>query len=276
MKLSIITINRNNLSGLEKTMQSVLAQTYTDFEYIVVDGASTDGSKELIERLAISEKRLTKWISEKDTGIFHAMNKGIKLASGEYLLFLNSGDFLYAADVLSDVFSTNTYSEDFICARCAISNLGNVEFITSPPKVFTFQHFFETTLAHQSTFIKRSLFDTYGLYREDLKLKGDWEFFVRTIILNACSTTNVDVILTDFNKEGVSSSKENRALQKKEMELIYNETVLHKFVPDYVARKEKIHDLKPYIWLQNKRIIHYFVLQLFKIARRCTKNKNKF
>ncbi|MBN2836753.1 MAG: glycosyltransferase, partial [Candidatus Delongbacteria bacterium] len=93
MKLSVITINRNDVLGLQNTTDSVLSQTSFDFEYIIIDGASTDGSKELIERLAINDKRLTYWCSELDSGIYHAMNKGITQAKGEYLLFLNSGDY---------------------------------------------------------------------------------------------------------------------------------------------------------------------------------------
>ena len=91
MKLSIITINYNNLAGLQKTMESVFSQTCKDFEYIVIDGASTDGSAEYIRAHA---DQLTYWVSEKDTGIYNAMNKGVRAAKGEYLLMLNSGDFL--------------------------------------------------------------------------------------------------------------------------------------------------------------------------------------
>ena len=98
MKLSIITINRNNAEGLRKTMESVLSQTYRDMEYIVVDGASTDQSvnviKECVNQLKNEDRRMKlDWMSEPDTGIYNAMNKGIKKATGEYLLFLNSGDW---------------------------------------------------------------------------------------------------------------------------------------------------------------------------------------
>ena len=91
MKLSIITINYNNLAGLRKTVESVLAQTYREFEYIVIDGASTDGSAEYVRAQA---DKLTYWVSEQDTGIYNAMNKGVRAATGEYVLMLNSGDFL--------------------------------------------------------------------------------------------------------------------------------------------------------------------------------------
>ena len=106
MFLTIITINRNDAAGLEKTMQSVLCQTRTDYEYIVVDGASTDDSVAVIKRLAPAFGDRLMWISEPDQGIYNAMNKGIGRARGEYLLILNSGDSLVSPDVLERVSKT--------------------------------------------------------------------------------------------------------------------------------------------------------------------------
>lgn len=94
MKLSIITINYNNVNGLQKTLESVFRQTCKEFEYIVVDGASEDGSKELLEQFLAKADFPFRWISEPDNGIYAAMNKGIRMAQGEYLHFLNSGDWL--------------------------------------------------------------------------------------------------------------------------------------------------------------------------------------
>ena len=108
--LSIITINRNNAAGLRKTIESVVSQTYTDFDYIIIDGASTDESVDVIKEYA---DRITYWVSEPDTGIYNAMNKGILKANGEYCLFLNSGDWLYDNDVLNDVFSISP-TEDIV------------------------------------------------------------------------------------------------------------------------------------------------------------------
>ena len=98
MKLSIITINRNNAAGLEKTMLSVAAQTCKEIEYIVVDGASTDESVEVVKKLEPQFAHL-RWVSEPDSGIYDAMNKGIRMASGYYIQILNSGDCLAAAAV---------------------------------------------------------------------------------------------------------------------------------------------------------------------------------
>ena len=100
MKLSIITVNLNNRDGLQKTIDSVICQTFRDFEWIVIDGGSTDGSKELIEQYA---DHFAYWVSEPDKGIYNAMNKGIKVAKGEYLQFLNSGDSLWNETTLQGV-----------------------------------------------------------------------------------------------------------------------------------------------------------------------------
>lgn len=101
MKLSIITINYNNRTGLERTLQSVENQNTRDFEHVIIDGASTDGSAEDIRKYAENKPNVI-WVSEPDSGIYNAMNKGAKLASGEYLLFLNSGDDLYSSHVVQD------------------------------------------------------------------------------------------------------------------------------------------------------------------------------
>ncbi len=101
VKLSIITVNLNNSAGLRKTIESIVKQTFKDFEYIIIDGGSTDGSAEVIKEFA---DKITYWVSEPDKGIYNAMNKGILHAKGEYLLFLNSGDWLADDDLLSKVF----------------------------------------------------------------------------------------------------------------------------------------------------------------------------
>lgn len=118
-KLSIITINYNNAVGLQRTIDSVLSQTYTDFEYIVVDGASTDGSKEILEQLQHSKDVgdiafPLAIISEPDSGVYNAMNKGIRLAHGDYCLFLNSGDYLATPDTLQQVFTDFPHGMDIV------------------------------------------------------------------------------------------------------------------------------------------------------------------
>ena len=164
MKLSIITINRNNAGGLKKTIESVVSQTFDNIEYIIIDGASTDKSIDVI----LSHKdKISYWVSEPDTGIYNAMNKGIRKANGDYLLFLNSGDYLVDETVIESVFVERPQS-DIVCCRCNVSQDGKVIWVSNPPQRVTFATLFFQGLNHQSTFIKRSLFMDLGLYDESL------------------------------------------------------------------------------------------------------------
>ena len=151
MKLSIITINYNNCNGLAETIRSVEGQTLKDFEWVVVDGVSTDGSRDLIEAHADS---FSYWVSEPDNGIYHAMNKGIKEAGGEYLLFLNSGDMLADNQVVEHVVPS-LHDFDFVVGNIYKSdNLGVKAFdennLSSQRLPFMLTI---SSLPHQSTFI---------------------------------------------------------------------------------------------------------------------------
>lgn len=202
LRLSIISINYNNLSGLEKTIESVFAQGFTDYEYIIIDGGSTDGSKELIEK---NGSRFAFWVSEKDKGIFNAMNKGIQHAKGEYLIFLNSGDYFYAGDVLADVFSGNR-TEDIIYGNVIwqpVAYNGNY------PDQLTFEHFINNTIPHQGAFIRRTLFDYVGLYEEQYEVNSDWNFFILAIYKYNCSYIHLNLIISFCNTEGVSLKPES-------------------------------------------------------------------
>ena len=203
-ELSIITVCLNNKTGLNKTFKSVFTQIFTNYEFIIIDGGSTDGSKELIREF---NEKISFWVSEKDTGIYNAMNKGIKHAKGEYCLFLNSGDTLASKDVLHKVFAEN-YETDIIYGNLVIQK-GKRNFrIKKYPDELAPHHFYPNVLSlhHQASFIKRKLFDKYGLYREDLKIIADWEFFLRAIILNKCSTRHIGLNVTIFDSFGISSN----------------------------------------------------------------------
>lgn len=151
---SIITINRNNAEGLQKTIDSVINQTYPNFEYIIIDGGSDDGSFEIIQN---NQSELAYWISEPDKGIYHAMNKGIQQATGEYCLFLNSGDWLVEG-ILQTI-------QEYLKNTTALILYGNLylaysikEFKTlCYPTSLDMRYFFKSTIGHQSTFIHRDL-----------------------------------------------------------------------------------------------------------------------
>lgn len=200
-KLSIITINLNNNEGLLKTINSVLNQTYNDYEHIIIDGGSIDGSVDVIKQY--KSDKLT-WISEKDNGIYNAMNKGILKSSGEYLLFLNSGDFLYSTRSLENVFN-NKSDADLICCSLKIELLEENKSIIHSIKndKITEKFIFKQTIPHPSTLIKKELFVKFGLYDESYKIAGDYEFFVRAI-KNKVKYTIEPLILSVFNNQGIS------------------------------------------------------------------------
>lgn len=212
MKLSIITINFNNAEGLRRTIGSVRAQTFRDFEHIVIDGASTDCSVDVIKQYADG---LSYWVSEKDNGIYNAMNKGILAAKGEYTLFLNSGDYLYADDVLEKVFE-NQFDEDIVSCGCLDYWNKKKQILHLPPKKISLYSLYKSSLSHPSTFIKRKLFESIGFYHEEYKIISDWCFFVEALIFNNCSFTYMDIVLVFFPCDGISST--NHKLNDKEQE----------------------------------------------------------
>lgn len=186
MKLSIITVNLNNREGLRKTIDSVVSQTFKDFEWIVIDGGSTDGSKELIEQYSL---HFAYWVSEPDRGIYHAMNKGIRRAKGEYLQFLNSGDWLFENDTLHNVFS-EPFDEDIVYGDCIEADGSRHVF----PETLDLLFLYRGTLNHQSTFIRSSLFAD-GLYSEDYEWVSDWEFFLSQLLDRHASYHKVDAVV---------------------------------------------------------------------------------
>lgn len=207
MKLSIITINRNNSKGLEQTIESVLAQTFRDFEYVIIDGASSDGSVDLIRKYADD---IHSWVSEPDKGIFNAMNKGIRRAKGEYLLFLNSGDRLAHPGVL-DLLRDAT--EDVVYGDIRYED--EVAPFVMPDRL-TLETFLGPSIGHNASFIKATLFEKYGLYNEDNKIVSDLEFFMIAIIKHRSTYRHIGQVLTLMQSGGVSITRSHEALKKEE------------------------------------------------------------
>ena len=205
MKLSIITVNLNNREGLQRTIDSVVSQTFRDFEWIVIDGGSTDGSRELIEQYA---DHFAYWVSEPDKGIYNAMNKGIKVAKGEYLQFLNSGDWLSSRNTLDSVFSDATGGH-IIYGDCAVMiSDTQIEEIHFAP-VFSFKKMLDGSIHHQSAFIKKELL-VEEPYDETLKIVSDRKFFIRKA-LAGYSFEHVNHIVAVFDINGISSTEDKLA-----------------------------------------------------------------
>jgi len=200
MKLSIITINLNNAAGLEKTIQSVINQTFKDFEYIAIDGASTDESVEIIKKYSSG---INYWVSEPDTGIYNAMNKGIRKAQGDYCLFLNSGDYLISSTTLQDVFDeiNNIAAVDIFYSDCIKSD--NSIFIY--PDNITINDIIKIGISHQNTLIKRSLFLEHSFYNENLRIASDLEYFLKEIWTYKSKFTKIKTNISVFDINGIGT-----------------------------------------------------------------------
>lgn len=204
--ISVITVNRNNVHGLQLTMQSVLSQTYVDIEYIVVDGASTDNSVEVIEGFA-SDTRL-RWISEKDNGIYHAMNKGIRMANGEYLIFMNSGDEFYSNEVLKNVLvDINRTSADIYYGDVNLCYSNRCVVKTYPDKISK-SFLYQNSLCHQTMFLKKELFTKVGFYNENLRIMADWEWTIQAILKEKQTYKHLSIIVANYKMGGISYTNE--------------------------------------------------------------------
>lgn len=231
MRLSIITINRNNAAGLEKTMQSVTAQSFKEFEYIVIDGASTDGSVEVIKRLEPGFAHL-KWVSEPDTGIYHAMNKGIRMATGDYIQILNSADGLASDDVTERMLAElgkqgypNILYGNMV--KCFPDGRKMVDKCFAGQEI-TMLGMFTGTLNHDPAYIRRNLFEKYGYYDESLKIVSDWKWYLQAIIFGGEKPQYVDMDVTLFDMTGISETNKelDKAERKQVLEQLFPEPIL--------------------------------------------------
>lgn len=202
--VSIITVCFNNKKGLIQTIESVKKQCFSDFEFILIDGGSTDGTLSVIQE---NESLFSYWVSEKDNGIYHAMNKGLEKATGKYCLFLNSGDYLVDKNVLQNVFSQQ-HDEDILYGNIVKINKNKKRIITYADEL-TFLHFYkkEPAVHHQAAFIKTKLFSQYGNYREDTYLIADWIFFFTAVVLQNVSTKHLNLLVSVCDANGISNQK---------------------------------------------------------------------
>ena len=221
MKYSIITVNFNNKEGLRKTIESVIHQTFRDYEFIVIDGGSTDGSTDILREY---DTHINYWVSEPDGGIYQGMNKGIKIAAGEYLNFMNSGDCFYAPDILEKVFHYQSEADFIVGKDYHYNNETHQGHASIQPPRTTMIHFFVATLDHQSSFIKRELFID-SLYDESYRLVSDWIFFTEKIVKENRQVQFIPDIVCKREEGGLSEQQRER--NRKEI----NE-YLHQFLPN--------------------------------------------
>ncbi|SHF61043.1 glycosyltransferase family 2 protein [Pedobacter caeni] len=259
LKISIVTINYNNAGGLKETIQSVVDQTYGNIEYIIIDGGSTDGSKEIIED---HKDRIHYWVTEADEGIYNAMNKGIQAAKGEYLLFLNSGDLLIDKEIISEVVATSP-TEDLIYGnlRCLNRPEGEEWY---PSAELTFEVFYTSTIPHPSTFIKRELFKRVGLYNEKNAIVSDWEFFMVATCKYNCTYQYINKFISKFIDGGISSDPRNLPIAIKEREDALNRHFSY-FLADYKRHALILHAFKKIEYFAKARI---FVKNIFRSKKK--------
>ena len=277
MTLTIITINRNNAAGLEKTLKSVSSQTCREFEHVIVDGASSDGSVGLIKAYAAQYGGQVKWISEPDAGIYNAMNKGLRMASGDYVQFLNSGDCLVAQDVMEKMYAAlekeghpsilyGNMLKDFPDGRVRRDRGFAGEEIT-------LLSLYIGTLNHSPAYIQRPLFDKYGFYDESLKIDSDWKWYLQAIVFGEEKPVYADIDVTLFDMTGISET--DKELTKAERNQVLQELIHPAVLADYDAWVPSIRmmkRIKRHPWAY--KIVWFLERCLFKAEKRKDKKVN--
>jgi glycosyltransferase involved in cell wall biosynthesis len=214
-------------------MASVLKQVNREFEYIVIDGASEDESVNVIKE---NQEKLTYWESKTDNGIYHAMNKGIDKANGEYLLFLNSGDSFLNEFVIAEIVPRLAFS-DLIYGNLLVNKEGKLIDHLFPAKL-TFKYFLTKSLPHPCTFIRKQLFDKVGYYNEHLKIVSDWEFFAKAVCLFNCTYEHLNSTISVIDTDGISRNPgmQNAITCEVDMVLKINFSA---FIDDYKLKKNR-------------------------------------
>lgn len=296
-KLSIVTINYNNVAGLKATLESVAKQSCHEFEHIIIDGGSNDGSVEIIREYEsiISNRKsiILKWVSEKDNGIYDAMNKGVEIASGirvvnalnrselvedknkgikkaagEYLYFLNSGD-VFAADDVVDSMIELLDGTDIIVGRVNKLTRGRIYGQTdllTEANMSMYQMYLHG-INHQSAIIRRTI-QMEHLYDATLKIGADWKFFVETIVLGGAKVKFVDKIFANYDVSGVSS---NTAQLRQEREKIMVDILPERIAQDYLTIAPHYYEVTRVEWL----LRHPFWYKLYRGMTTFARKMNK-
>jgi len=249
---SLVTVCFNEVNNIEKTCKSVTSQAFKDFEWVVIDGGSTDGTVDVLKKY---RKEMSYFVSEKDSGIYNAMNKGIKKSKGEYLLFLNGGDYFKNKAVLNR-------AKEFILKNKKQNEIyyGNLEYdngeVVDYSKSTLNKRFFLTkTISHQATFIKCELFKKFGLYNENYKICADFDFWIKTIIFGKAKTECIPLVISVFDQKGVSTnSKLARKQIKERNDILLKYKIINK-------TEAKIAEIKYFILMILKKLNIYNLIR---------------
>jgi len=217
MKISIITVVWNNKETIKDAIDSVLNQTYKDIEYIIVDGASTDGTVEIVQSYG---DKITKFVSEKDNGLYDAMNKGIALATGDVVGILNSDDFYIDEFVIEKVVKVFEEKEvDSMFADLVYVKPDNLEKTVryyDSSKFDPSKFAYGWMPAHPTFFVKREVYERYGVFKTDYKIASDYEILVRFLKKYKLSYFYLNEVIIKMRMGGISTSgfKSNYILNK--------------------------------------------------------------
>ena len=235
MILSIITINRNNAKGLEKTIQSVVNQSTKEFEYVVVDGASSDESVDVIKKYA-SQHQIV-WVSERDNGIYNGMNKGIRMSSGEYIMILNSGDCLADNQVverLLESIKTDNYPSIYYGNIIKIWPDGRTLIDHQLGGKYTMFSFYSGTLNPDGAMIQKRLFEQYGYFDEKMKICSDWAWLMNVLVFKRETAKHCNINTIYFDMTGVSENGDkSRMTIQRERRQVLEEVLPPSVLADY-------------------------------------------
>lgn len=268
MKYSIITVNYNNKDGLRKTIESVIHQTYRDFEFIVIDGGSTDGSKDVLKEY---DTQIDYWVSEPDGGIYQGMNKGIKKATGDYLNFMNSGDCFFDKNVLQHIYDKQLNFDIIVGKDYHYNSQTQQGFSTILPPRISMLTFYIQTLPHQSSFFKRELFDNTR-YDESLKIVADIKFYIQKICVEGCSVGLTNEIICRREPDGISKSYNEQRIA--EHQAVIAEYLPYGAIKDYqtITLLDKTTAYKLLYLLETSKGLKW-ITYLIKILYRLINNK---
>lgn len=281
MKLSIITVNLNNAAGLKATLESVASQTCQEFEHIIIDGCSTDGSVPVIKSYeeTIVTKRfnnktqypLISWVSESDKGIYDGMNKGILRAAGEYVYFLNSGDTLTTNMVIQNLYKELDGKDNIYAARINFVDANGNYHADYQPRMqkITLYNYLQYGIPHQAAIIKKILFEQYGLYDLQYRIVADWEFFLRVLVLNNVTLRYIDETIANFDGTGLTS-KHGGAMMR-EIDTVLRNSVPERVYEDYKWLQSVSGDIRRVEWLQHHPYVHKLVRAIVAIERKVCK-----
>lgn len=246
-KISVVTINYNNSSVLSKTIESVIGQTYPNKEYIIIDGQSTDGSIDIINSY---QDNITKIIIEPDNGPYNAMNKGLTVASGNYIIFINSGDRLVDG-ILNRIFNSDIKNADIIYGNFYVTLNDKIQYIADLPSFPGISFFYDNNINHQSAFIKTSIHKLHP-YDESYMIAADFNLFFNLLIKKNHTYLFISEPISYYDLSGMSANQKYHKLHIEERSRVLTSYLSKSALAELEALKIRM-ATAPYKYLERIR-----------------------